>query len=167
MDDMSNWGLKKKVLAESDIFSITQKNEMYAHVNINYLKLNTLPDFKNGWQPVLDVLKSGRFFATTGEVLIPDFKVNGAEAGSTIKVTPATKSTMDFTVKWTFPLNFAEIISGDGRGVYRQRINLKNTTAFGTQTFHVPINLKNKTWVRLEVWDAAVNGAFTQTVWVE
>jgi len=166
MDDMSNWGLKKKVLAESDIFSITQQNEMYAHVNVNYLKLNALPDFKNGWQPVLDVLKSGNFFSTTGEILIPDFKVNSAQAGSTIKVGPTTKSTVDFTVKWTYPLNFAEIVSGDGHGVYRQRINLKNTTAFGAQTFHIPVNLKNKTWVRLEVWDAAVNGAFTQTVWV-
>jgi hypothetical protein len=167
MDDMSNWGLKKKVLAESDIFSITQDNEMYAHVNVNYLKMTTLPEFKNGWQPVLDVLKSGNFFSTTGEVLIPTFKVNGAEAGSTIKVTDATKSAVDFAVKWTFPLNFAELITGDGRSVYRQRINLNSTTAFGNQSFHIPINLKGKKWIRLEVWDAAVNGAFTQTVWLD
>ncbi|WP_214072890.1 hypothetical protein [Mucilaginibacter sp. dw_454] len=166
MDDMNNWGLKKKVLAESDIFSITEENEMYAHVNVNYLKLNALPAFKNGWQPILNVLKGGNFFSTTGEVLIPDFKVNGANAGSTIKVTPATKSAVDFTVKWTFPLNFAELVTGDGKNVYRQRINLSNTTAFGEQKFHIPVNLKGKTWIRLEVWDAAVNGAFTQTVWV-
>jgi hypothetical protein len=166
MDDMSNWGLKKKVLAESDIFTITQDNEMYAHVNVNYLKMDKLPEFKNGWQPVLDVLKSGNFFSTTGEVLIPTFKVNGAEAGSTIKVNAATQSVIDFSVKWTFPLNFAELITGDGKNVYRQRIDLKNTTAFGEKSFKVPVNLKGKIWIRLEVWDAAVNGAFTQTVWV-
>ncbi|MES2376818.1 MAG: hypothetical protein V4553_09580 [Bacteroidota bacterium] len=167
MDDMNNWGLKKKVLAESDIFTITQENEMYAHVNVNYLKMDKLPEFKNGWQPVLDVLKGGNFFATSGEVLLPTFKVNGAEAGSTIKVKDPAKAIVDFSVKWTYPLNFAEIITGDGKSVYHQRINLNNTTAFGDKSFHVPVNLKGKKWIRLEVWDAAVNGAFTQTVWLD
>jgi len=166
MDDMNNWGLKKKVLAESDIFSITQDNEMYAHINVNYIKLDKLPEFKNGWQPVLDVLEKGDFFSTTGEVLIPTFKVNGAGPGSTIKVTEATKSFADFHVKWTFPLSFAELITGDGKKVYRQKIDLSYTTAFGDKNFHIPVNLKGKKWIRLEVWDAAVNGAFTQTIWV-
>ncbi|MFD2144276.1 hypothetical protein [Mucilaginibacter antarcticus] len=166
LDDMNNWGNKKKVLAESDIFTITLENEMYAHTNVNYLKLDKLPEFKNGWQSVLDVLESGKFFGTSGEVLLPDFKVNGAEAGSTIKVSPATKSTVDFRVKWTYPLQFADLITGDGAKVYHQRIDLKNTTAFGDKTFKIPVNLKGKKWIRLEVWDAAVNGAFTQTVWI-
>ncbi|MES2810738.1 MAG: hypothetical protein V4619_19035 [Bacteroidota bacterium] len=166
LDDMNNWGHKKKVLAESDIFTITFENEMYAHTNVNYLKLDKLPEFKNGWQPVLDVLESGRFFATSGEVLLPDFKINGAEAGSTIKVTPTTKSTAEFRVKWTYPLQFADLITGDGTKVYHQRIDLKNTTAFGDKSFKIPVNLKGKKWIRLEVWDAAVNGAFTQTVWI-
>ena len=139
---------------------------MYAHTNINYLKMDKLPEYKNGWQPVLDVLKGGNFFASSGEVLLPNFKVNGAEAGSTIKVTAATQSAVDFSVKWTFPLAFAELITGDGSKVYRQRIDLKNTTAFGDKSFHIPVNLKGKKWIRLEVWDAAVNGAFTQTVWI-
>ncbi|MCC8424638.1 hypothetical protein [Mucilaginibacter sp. UR6-11] len=167
MDDMNNWGLKKKVLAESDIFTITRDNEMYAHVNVNYLKMAALPEFKNGWQPVLDVLKSGNFFSTTGEVLIPTFKVNGAEAGSTIKITGDNRSAVDFSVKWTFPLNFVELITGDGRNIFREKIDLAYTTAFGSQSFHIPVNLKGKKWIRLEVWDAAVNGAFTQTVWLE
>jgi hypothetical protein len=167
LDDMNNWGLKKKVLAESDIFTITLENEMYAHTNINYLKLDKLPEFKNGWQPVLDVLKRGNFFATSGEVLLPTFKVNGAEAGSTIKVTAATKSMVDFRVKWTYPLTFAELVTGDGNKTYHQRVDLRNTASFGDKTFHIPVNLHGKKWIRLEVWDAAVNGAFTQTVWIE
>jgi hypothetical protein len=166
LDDMNNWGLKKKVLAESDIFTITLENEMYAHTNVNYLKLDKLPAFKNGWQPVLDVLKSGNFFATSGEVLLPDFKVNGAVAGATIKVTKATKSVVDFRVKWTYPLAFANIVTGDGNKTYHQRINLNYTTAFGDKTFRIPVSLEGKKWIRLEVWDAAVNGAFTQTVWI-
>jgi hypothetical protein len=167
MDDMNNWGLQKKILAESDIFTIEPENEMYAHVNINYLKLNKLPAFKNGWQAILDVLQSGRFFSSTGEVLIPDFTVNNSRSGDTIQLPADGKCNIRFKVDWTFPLNFAEIISGDGTQVYRHRINLNETKAFGNHTFQLSTNLKNRKWVRLEVWDAAANGAFTQTVWIK
>ena len=74
---------------------------------------------------------------------------------------------VNVNIQWTFPLNFAEIISGDGKQVYRDRINLNTTKAFGKKGFTFPVSLKNRTWVRLEVWDAAVNGAFTQTVWLK
>ncbi|MVN91283.1 CehA/McbA family metallohydrolase domain-containing protein [Mucilaginibacter aquatilis] len=163
MDDMSNWGLKKKAIAESDIFTITHDNEMYAHVNINYLKIDALPKFSNGWQPVVDVIQKGEFFSTTGEVLIPAFKVNGS---SSAKSGRKANTSVDFSVSWTFPLKFAEIISGDGQKVYRKRIDLKNTTAFGSKQFSIPVDLKGRKWVRLEVWDAAVNGAFTQNIWL-
>ena len=35
------------------------------------------------------------------------------------------------TLRWTFPLRFAEVVSGDGEKVYRQRIDLSDTEAFG------------------------------------
>lgn len=165
LDDMNNWGLQKKMLSEADLFTIEPENEMYAHLNVNYLQLNKQPEFKAGWQPVLDVLQQGRFFSTTGEILIADFKVNGHQSGETIKLPADGKSTISFKADWTFPLNFAEIVSGDGKKVYRKQINLNYTKAFGAQTFTVPVDLKGRTWARLEIWDAAVNGAFTQTVW--
>ncbi|WP_184545502.1 hypothetical protein [Mucilaginibacter sp. FT3.2] len=165
MDDMNNWGFHKKVLSEADLFSIEPENEMYAHMNINYLKLDKQPEFKDGWQPVLDVIEQGKFFSTTGEVLIADFKVNGHSSGETIALPASGRANISFKTNWTFPLNFAEIISGDGRQVYRKRINLDATMAFGTQTFAVNLNLKGRKWARLEIWDAAANGAFTQTVW--
>jgi hypothetical protein len=165
MDDMNNWGLKKKVLSEADLFSIEPENEMYAHLNVNYLKLTKQPEYKNGWQPVLDVLEQGKFFSTTGEVLIEDFTINGHSSGETITLPADGKCTINFKTNWTFPLNFAEIISGDGKQVYRERIDLTSTLAFGTKTFNKVLNMKGRKWVRLEVWDAAVDGAFTQTVW--
>lgn len=70
-------------------------------------------------------------------------------------------------VDWTFPLNFVEIISGDGKEVYRERIPLTDTEAFGRQSYTFEVNLKGRTWVRVEVWDVAANGAFTQFVWLE
>jgi hypothetical protein len=166
MDDMNNWGDRKTVLAEADLFTIEPENEMYAHLNVNYLKIGQLPDYKNGWQPVVDALQQGKFFSSTGEVLIPEFAVDGKFTGEEIQ-TGDRKSTVIFKLKWTFPMNYAEIISGDGKKVYRERITLDNTQAFGEQTFNKSVDLTGKKWVRLEAWDVAANGAFTQTVWVK
>ncbi|MDN3583136.1 hypothetical protein [Mucilaginibacter flavus] len=165
MDDMNNWGLHKKVLSEADLFSIEPENEMYAHMNINYLKLDKQPEFNAGWQPVLDVLQQGKFFSTTGEVLIEDFKINNHASGETITLPANGECKINVKLNWTFPLNFAEIISGDGNNVYRKRINLDYTKAFGEQLISLTENMKGRKWARLEVWDAAVDGAFTQTIW--
>jgi hypothetical protein len=150
MDDMNNWGLDKRVLAEADLFTIDRANEMYGHMNVNYLRMGALPVFDKGWSAVLDTLRRGRFFSTTGEVLIPSFTLMDHNAV--------------FTLEWTFPLNFAELVSGDGVKVYRQRIDLSSTGSFGARTFHIPAQLTGRKWLRLEVWDAAADGAFTQTM---
>jgi hypothetical protein len=165
MDDMNNWGDRKKVLAEADLFTIEPENEMYAHLNINYLKLDKLPEFKDGWKPVVDALQQGKFFSSTGEVLIPDFTVNGKSTGEEIAL--SGKASISFKLKWTFPMNYAEIISGDGTKVYREKILLDHTLPFGEQVFNKSIDLSGRKWVRLEAWDVAANGAFTQTVWIK
>lgn len=179
MDDMNNWGLSKRVLAEADLFSIEPANEMYAHMNVNYLRLGKLPAFGEGWGSILDTLQRGKFFSTTGEVLIPDFTIDGVAPGDTVRgetgavraggktARSGGKATVKFTVRWTFPLEFAEIISGDGQHVYRHRIDLNDTRSFGRKDFQVVLDLSGRKWARLEVWDAAVNGAFTQTVRIE
>lgn len=167
MDDMANWGLRKHVIAESDIFTMEPENETYAHLNVNYLQLDKLPDYSAGWQPVLDAMRQGKFFVTTGEIVLPAFSINGKGAGETLHLPADGKATISLNVDWTYPLTFAEIISGDGKQVYRERIDLTNTLPFGKKTYRFDTNLKNRTWVRVEVWDAAVNGAFTQQVWLK
>jgi len=167
MDDMANWGFKKHVIAEADLFTVEPDNEMYAHLNVNYLQLDKLPNYNEGWQPILDAMQQGKFFVSTGEVLLPAFTVNGKKSGETAILPQNGKVTIVTNIDWTFPLNFAEIISGDGTQVYRERINLNTTQAFGKKQFTFKTNLKNRKWVRLEVWDAAVNGAFTQQVWLQ
>lgn len=167
LDDMANWGHKKHVLAEADLFTINPQNEMYAHLNVNYLQLDTLPQYENGWQSVLDAMRKGKFFVSTGEVLLPLFTVNGKKTGETLSLGADGKATVTVDVKWTFPLNHAMIISGDGKEVYKERISLHDTKAFGGQQFTFNVDLRNRKWVRVEVWDAAVNGAFTQPVWIE
>lgn len=167
MDDMANWGYPKRVIAEADLFTVEPQNEMYAHLNVNYLQLDRLPSYRDGWQPVLTAMQEGKFFVTTGEVLLPRFTVNGKTTGERATVSASGKDQIDLTVHWTFPLQFAEIISGDGQTVYRERINLDTTTSFGKNTFRFTTSLANRKWVRVEVWDVAANGAFTQQVWLK
>ncbi len=167
MDDMANWGHKKHVIAEADLFTVEPENEMYAHLNVNYLQMDKLPAYSEGWQPVLDAMRKGKFFVSTGEVLLPKFTVNGKGPGETLTLAKDGKANIMLTIDWTFPLQFAEVISGDGEKVYRERINLDNTKAFGQRQFTFQTNLSGRKWVRVEVWDAAVNGAFTQQVWLQ
>lgn len=167
VDDMANWGHKKHAIAESDIFTITNQNEMYAHLNVIYLKMNKLPAYEQGWQPVLDAMRNGKFFVSTGEVLIPDFKINGKESGDVLKLPGTKKVSIEAALQWNFPMNFAEIVSGDGEKVYRERINLNTTKAFGQQKFSWPVDLSGRKWVRIEAWDIAANGAFTPMIWLE
>lgn len=167
MDDMNNWGLKKHVIGEADLFSIEPGNEMYAHLNVNYLQLNKLPKFSEGWASVLDAIRLGKFFTTTGEILLPSFTINGKSSNEAIKLKASNSVKIELDVKWTFPLNFLEVISGDGVEVYRKRIDLTGTKAFGDQRFSIKTNLKNRKWVRVEIWDVASNGAFTQSVWIK
>ncbi|QHT66238.1 hypothetical protein GXP67_05975 [Rhodocytophaga rosea] len=167
MDDMANWGQKKYVIAEADLFKIEPNYELYGHLNVNYLQMEKLPGFKEGWQAVLDAMEKGKFFVTTGEVLLPGFTVNGKGSGETLKLPAGGKATIILEASWTFPLQVAEVISGDGKEVYRKMINLTHTEAFGKKTYKFDLNLKNRKWVRVEVWDVAANGAFTQCVWLE
>ena len=53
-------------------------------MNVNYLKLDRLPRFDEGWQPILDALRAGRFFVTTGEVLLESATIGGREGGRTL-----------------------------------------------------------------------------------
>ena len=170
LDDMNNWAAtpseRKQVLGEVDVFAIGGRSELYAHMNVNYLRLESLPLFKDGWQPVLDVLRGGRFFTTTGEVLIDSMTIDGKQSGESLAM-PAGESTLVTQLQWTFPLAYAEIVSGDGKQVYRQRVELGDTKAFGTRELKASVDLRGKKWARFEVCDVATNGAYTQPVWID
>ncbi len=69
-------------------------------------------------------------------------------------------------LSWTFPLRYVELISGDGSRVFRERIDCSETGAFERRAMHLSPDLTGRHWVRLEAWDIAGNGAFTQPVWL-
>jgi hypothetical protein len=165
LDDMANWGHRKHVLGEVDVFKLDHTHELYGHMNINYVALDRVPRYEEGWKPVLDRLREGRFFVTTGEVLIPEFQVNGRGSGTSIEP-PGGPASIRAHLRWTFPLRFAELVSGDGRKVYRQRIDVSESQAFGEKLLTFTADLAGRRWARLEAWDVAANGAFTQPVWL-
>jgi hypothetical protein len=167
MNDMANWGQHKYVLGEVDVFRVEPDYELYGHMNINYLRLAKVPRFDDGWQPVLDALRGGRFFVSTGEVLIPEFTVGGKESGQTLSLSGSRKTDVEARIEWTFPPEFAEVIWGDGARVHRQRVDLTDGAAFSTRKLRVTVDLTGAKWVRLEVWDIAANGAFSQPVWID
>jgi len=169
LDDMNNWAAvpseRKFTPGEVDIFQIDRKSELYAHMNVNYLRLDgPLPTHASGWGSILDALRGGRFFTSTGEVLIPSFTINGAQSGD--EVAPDKMATVRATIEWTFPLAFAEIVSGDGTKVYRDRIDLSESGPTGSRTIVKDVDLRGRKWARLEVWDVATSGAFTQPVFL-
>jgi hypothetical protein len=125
-----------------------------------------LPKFSEGWRVVLDALRLGRFFVTTGEVVIPEFRLNGKPSGSGVALKPNEKAQVRVDLEWTFPLRFVELISGDGMKVYRDRIDCSDSGPFEKRTMHLSPDLTGRTWVRLEAWDIAGSGAFTQPVWL-
>jgi hypothetical protein len=150
LDDMNTWGQRKQVPGEVDTFELDSTHELYGHMNINYLKLEQKPT-ADDWSPVLGALRRGDFFTTTGEVLIHSFD---AKEG---------KVTAD--LEWTFPLSQILIVSWDGRELKRRTIAVADAREFGRRKFEWQLEGPPK-WVRLEAWDVAINGAFTQPLWL-
>lgn len=155
LDDMNNWGLRKRLLGEVDVFQIDSTHELYAHMNVNYLRMPDLPGFDQ-YGRVLDVLARGDFFISTGEVLLPELDIS---TSSPDVVTARAR------VRWTFPLAFAEIVWGDGAQTQRTVIPLDTTRQFGSASFEWKAEAKGWKWARVAVWDVAGNGAFVNPVW--
>ena len=152
-DDMSNWAPKPKfMLAEGDTYMKVPGDDTYPFLAINYLKLDKVPTYNESWSPVVEGIRSGNFFGTTGEILFHNWGIEGS----------GTNSVYTATFEYTFPLDFAELVSSDGTTVDRKIINLTGTEQFGTKTLRIPFDATGKKWVRFDVWDAAGDGAWLQ-----
>ena len=152
-DEMSNWAPKPKfMLAEGDTYMKRPDDDTYSLLAVNYLKLDKVPAYNESWAPVVNGIRAGNFFGTTGEILFHNWAIEGSGA----------KSLYTASIEYTFPLDFAELVWSDGSKVDREIINLTDTTAFGTKTFRIPFDATGKKWVRFAVWDSAGNGAWLQ-----
>jgi hypothetical protein len=123
---------------------------VYGGFSVDCVQLDQTPSVED-WTPLVRALSAGKFFVTTGEVLIKNFRIEGTAAVSA-------------EVEWTFPLEFVEVVWGDGKTTERKVVPTTDKPAFGNATFRIPVDLKGKKWVRFAAWDSAVNGAFTMPV---
>jgi len=157
-DAMNNWTADqpippKYMTAIAETYVNRTGDDFYANTPVTYFK----PDGQltgDNWAPIVNSLKKGTFFATSGEVLISSYDVQGTGPQRTIAA----------DIEWTFPLEFAEVVWGDGQKTDRQIIRLTDLPAFGTHHFQIPFDATGRKWVRFAVWDSAGNGAFVQPV---
>jgi hypothetical protein len=154
LDDMNNWAGAKYMIAEGDTYMKYPDDETFPQLVVNYVKLDRIPKFTDGWKPVIDVLRAGDYFVTSGEVLLRSSAIEGSGA----------KRTYTAEAEWTFPPEFAELVWGDGKSIDRQVIPLSAKAPFSSEKFRIPFDATGKKWVRFAVWDSAGNGAFTQPV---
>jgi hypothetical protein len=158
LDDMNNWTADlptppKYIEAISEFYQQNPGDDIYANTPVNYLKLDSIPA-PGDWRPIVEALRRGEYFVTSGEVLIPNYRIEGSGARRTIVA----------DVEWTFPLDFVEVVWGDGRKTDRQIIPATDLPAFGSKRFEIPFDVRGKKWVRFAAWDSAGNGALVQPV---
>ena len=121
IDDMANWGLHKRLLGEVDVFQLDSTHELYAHMNINYVRAPHLPDYAHYGELMDAMAHNDGNFITTGEVLLPELELG--------------KAAVRAKISHTFPLRMAEIVWGDGAETRRQIVSLENTGEFGNRQF--------------------------------
>jgi hypothetical protein len=158
LDDMNNWVADKPTppkyaWAITETYQKAPGDDIYANNPVNYVKLDRLPS-GDDWSPIVNALKRGDYFWTSGEVLIPSYSITGTGA----------KRTITADVEWTFPLEMVEVVWGDGQKTNRQVISATDLPPMGKKHFQIPFDPTGKKWVRFAVWDSAGNGAFVQPV---
>ena len=163
-DEMSNWYVDRDLPlkhmqgiseARSDI-GVRGKppyDATYANGPVNYVKLDRVPKVDD-MSPLIDVMKRGDYFVTSGEVLISSYSVQGT----------GDKRTIAVDLEWTYPLNFIEVVWGDGKTTDLQIIPATDLPAFGKKHFEIPFDAAGKKWMRFAAWDVATNGAFVQPI---
>ncbi|CCH53377.1 hypothetical protein BN8_02469 [Fibrisoma limi BUZ 3] len=126
-------------------------DDIYGMSPVNYVKIDRVPTVDD-MSPVIKALKEGAFFVTSGEVLITSFALTGT--GEQRRLTA--------DVEWTFPLDFVEVVWGDGVQTHRNVIPTTDLPPFGKKRFTIPFDPTGKKWVRFAAWDVATNGAMGQ-----
>jgi hypothetical protein len=163
-DEMTNWYVDRNMpLKHMQAISESRSDigvrgkppydATYANGPVNYVKLDRVPTVDD-MSPIIDAMKRGDYFVTSGEVLISSYSVEGT----------GDRRTINAEVEWTYPLDFVEVVWGDGKKTDRQIISTTDLPAFGKKRFQIPFDATGKKWMRFAAWDVATNGAFVQPI---
>ncbi|MDH3205690.1 MAG: hypothetical protein OEO79_03720 [Gemmatimonadota bacterium] len=158
LDDMNNWiagtGLRPKyLLAITETYTKAPGDDIYANGPVSYLRIGDLPS-PGDYAPIVSALEQGEYFVTSGEVLVPSHRYVGSGSGMSVVA----------EVSWTFPLDFVEVVFGDGVRTTSRRMSATDLPAFGSETFTIPFDATGQAWVRFAAWDSAGNGAMTMPI---
>ena len=146
-------GPPKHLLAISEAHHQFLGDDVYSFSPISYVKLAAVPTPDDATL-LIKALMDGDYFVSSGEILITNYSVEG--------IGTARKVVAD--VEWTFPLDFVEVVWGDGQKTDRQIISTTEMPAFGRHHFEIPFDATGKKWVRFAAWDTTGNGGLVQAV---
>ncbi len=154
-NDVNNWADRPKyIMSELDTYSKVEESEedweMYPETNCTYVQLDEMPDGSD-WTPLVEALKAGRHFYSTGEVLLEKCSITDGAA--------------DCTFSWTFPLRYAEIVYSDGENVTSVKLPENDCVNYGKKDFHFDFP-KGMKWARVLASDIAGNAAFGMPVFL-
>ena len=161
LDDMNNWVADqptplKFIEAITETYQKRPGDDIYANNPVNYVKVARLPAPGDA-SAIVDAMMRGDYFVTSGEVLIPSWQVEGTGRQRTIVA----------DVEWTFPLEFVEVVWGDGKTTGSTIVPATELAPFGQRQFRIPFDASGKKWVRFAAWDSAGNGALVQPVRIQ
>ena len=157
---MNNWtaddGIRPKVLiAATDSYMKGPEDDIYPTSYVNYVKLDRLPAFDDDWTPIVSSMRDGDFFVSSGEVLIDGFEVTGT----------GNQRNVSAEISWTFPLDFVEVVWGDGQDDRPADHQHDGPAAVREEGVQHPVRRgRARKWVRVAAWDSAWNGAFSMPV---
>ena len=155
-NDLNNWYDRPiYMMSELDTYTKVEEREedweQYGMINCTYVELDHIPSSDN-WQELVDALRQGRHFYSTGEILIEKSRIEDGHA--------------EATFSWTFPLQDAEIVYSDGENVTTKTLSETDTKPYGRKTisFDFPKGMK---WARVLATDIAGNSAFSMPVFIK
>jgi len=68
-------------------------------------------------------------------------------------------------LSYTFPLNMAEVVWGNGSATFRQVFHSTRRENLAEASFEYKVEAENWRWARLAVWDVAADGVLGNPVW--
>lgn len=158
LDDMNNWAAEagyapKFLQAITETYWKAPGDDIYGSGPVQYIALDDIPT-DGDYTPIVDAMMAGDYFMSTGEVRLNSYGLEGEGADAVYKA----------NIAWTFPLDFVEVVWGDGTDTHVETVPAIELGAFGEEDFEVPVDLSQAKWVRFAAWDIAGNGAFTNPV---
>jgi len=155
LDALLSAGHKVWVIGGSDVHGGT-RDKAYIENMPNYVRLDN-GDTEN----LLTALKNGRFFVTSGPILIRDFRLGDRRSGETF--TGKGKGKIILDLEWTFPLREMRLVGSSG--LLLKYVPLA-ADEHGSRKFQLDVDISGQQWIRAEAYDIANNPAFTQAIFI-